>query len=198
MGGIDPPPQQQTFVQAGYIDTSVSPSVDHYGEKFIGGVVVPTIFGPDSGGWSFLQIVSLNRSHYYPTDALVDAGLDNEWPYNAVPDGETLPTWGAPAAGTLSGATHAAVDSPETSNKSFEVGYSIGDTYEMSLMFRPPGQDCQYVRIHKFVWGWSGSDHRANSQTFWADPPPCSILNISSAHDTMHPTWSHRVVNQNG
>lgn len=200
-GDHGPVPNQGTLVQAGYVDYNVSPAEVHDGERFIGSVVTPETFGPSGGSWNFLQIVTPSRTHNgssgYRSDTLPgETGLDNAWPYDAVPERETLPTWGAPSGGaSLPQARHKAIDAPGTGNLSSETSYSIGDVFEMSLMFRPPGPDSQYVRLHKFEWGWSGGDSRSSATSYWTDPPPCTVLDISSTHETTHPTWQHRLVN---
>ena len=204
LGGPEPMPKQSTIVQAWFLDTSVYPSETHYGETFIGAVVTPTPFGPNGGTWNFLQIAMPSRTHNGPSGTRSDfgtgnIGLDNGWPYDAVPTGETLPTWGAPSSGaSLPQARHRAIDAPGTGNLSSETSYSIGDAFEMSLMFRPPGPDSQYVRLHKFQWGWSGGDSRTSAMSYWTDPPSCVVFNISSAFETTHPTWQQRLTNTRG
>lgn len=175
------------------------------GQYFAGKVGTPALFSAQgTGNWEFVQIASPSRTHTLQSGSVLHdwplglTGLDNVCPYPA-PPGEPAPAWSAEIATSTSLATlHWTQDSPDTNIAATEVSYSVGDQFEMHLIYCPPGGDSQWVPIHKLDWAWICSDSRATPSIPWTTPPPGSVYGISSVRNTSHPTWILKFTNGGG
>ena len=127
-------------------------------------------------------------SYDWPLDT---SGLDNQWPY----DGPWNAVYDLASPELTVQLTN---DNPETSLGGSDISYTIGDSYEMSAMYLPPGAGSQWVRLWRFDWIWFGGDDRGSASGSWTNPPPCPTITTDSQADTTHPTWIQKIVNGGG
>jgi len=163
------------------------------GMSFVAAVGTPALFSnAGTGQWLFVQIINTNHRQWYPlsflptTSGSGGVALDNEWPYKSI--------WPADSTADIS-TPQKAEDSPDLLLNSNFNEFAIADTYQMYLMYVPPGNNSQYVPLHKLTWEWNASQVTENSNGSWPSGAAGNVTVDSDVRCYDHPFWQDKYVN---
>ncbi len=166
------------------------------GMNFVGAVGTPALFvtGTATGSWLFVQLVNSNHTQWYGFSPIpLKSGsqgiaLDNAWPYASI--------W--PADSTANASTpHSTDDSPDLLLNNGVNEFLIADTYQMYMMYLPPGNDSQYVPLHRLQWEWNTPDAKNAILLGWLPANASGSVTVDSdLRWETHPTWSRKYTNQ--
>ena len=161
------------------------------GMNFLGWVTTPDRFvdwTEEVGECQLVQLCNIWRRRYYwggytPSITTTDDNfwLDSQWPYNG--------PWNA------NGQHWQTEDMPSAGLPSLCDDITINDAFKMYLMYRPPGDDRQWVPLHRLQWFWHVEDHWSSFQYWYYDPPLATITTGGDERWYYHPNWEHKWTN---
>ena len=165
------------------------------GMTFTGAVGTPASFVSNNatGSWLFAQIINTNHTQWYSfspiplTSGSQGVALDNGWPYAS--------SWSADSTANTS-TPHSTNDSPDLLLNSGVNEFQVADTYQMYMMYLPPGNDVQYVPLHRLQWEWNAPIVTYVPVLGWPSGASGSVTVDSDLREDTHPTWSRKYTNQ--
>lgn len=169
------------------------PTLDPPGIRFVGAVGTPALFQPIGvGKWEFVQLCNLLHqqwSWFSPLPNTSSTGgsfwLDNQCPY------DTPSSAGSTANNPLSDETS---DSPQMTLFSWAVHAKAQDSFQMFMLYLPPGFDVQWAPLARLDWQWNADASKSGS--LWTPNPPGAVTANGSSRCTVHPTWTSVYGNQ--
>jgi hypothetical protein len=123
-----------------------------------------------SGAAQWVQIVTVNRSFKDTSNncwQFSATGLDTTYPYDSASSTE---------------------DSPGSILESDQTTQNVSDSFQMWLMFRPPGGI--WIPLRVVSWGWSASARQDGSGCSGWTIVSSSKTAVSVSDTTEHPRWS--------
>lgn len=166
------------------------------GMRFIGAVGTPAMFcnSGDPGSWLFVQLANIYEREYYRstfvplTNSSGGLALDNGWPYT--------PGWPADNLANSEYSTpQDTSDSPDLTLEDNVNQFIINDSFQMYMMYIPPGNNSQYVPLHKLVWEWNTPGSLPYDDGPWPDGAYGTVTVDSDARCTVHPSWTTKYDN---
>ncbi len=185
------------------------PNVSVRGSNWQGTVTIPSLFSSSgNGAWRYLQIITPGRKKTLfngdPDNCTENGntGLDTSYPYPAdsnPADSLYDPFTVASAGGSTNDAwldddsLHQTGDSPRTILTDTIYSANIDESFQVYMMYLPPGSDSQWVPLHKFAWRWYADDTIPLPDGSWLSWPSGQsagyVARSSSNRCYDHPFW---------
>lgn len=173
--------------------------------KWTGNAVADSLFGGQQNAiWAYVQIVAPYR--WYTDDNSVrhdwilnnKVGLDGKYPYEP-PFDDPMPNYSddnSNAGWSANGTTHYSGDSPDELLDNNQKQFHFNDNFSTYMMYRPDGEDVQWVSLHRVIWLYDVVVNRPGSD--WSrTQTPASVESVTIADDAncdTHPQWNQVIV----
>lgn len=151
----------------------------------------PFLATEGNGHWMFLQLTDLEIEVLFPAASPYELHLDGYWLDDSVAYDEVLPGGLHPCGVDNVAGGGDASDSPDVPLLS-GTSYTIGSSWQMYLMFLPPGSGSQWVPLRRLDWTWTNNGSRSTPFVTWSDLEGPGVQAGSSYDVYVHPSWTQK------
>ena len=178
---------------SGYALWAGSLVINNNGSQWNDSVTLPPNLYTGNGDWAHLQIISVNGTHTIggtatPVPNSGTTGLDGGFPYRT--DGSVY---------IDSGQIVSEGDSPGIALLDDYTNYTLNYSYDLYVMYIPPGSQSIWVPLTKLTWTWAPNVNRPAPSGHWSGWPAGTapggnpVVPASGTRCTDEPSWTTKI-----